>query len=127
MKWSSKDVLRDKLAQILATMRWKHGFKRGWTGVNNGLKSWLQIKNPFQALRTSWKTSDIRSLSAHCKKELKSSRISNILPNFTRYRRQLVMSKHAVENRRSCSKNSTVGSNASIRNNNFDICVDAFC
>lgn len=42
------------------------------------------FQKPFQAPRTSWKISAIRSRSAHCRKVLKSSRMSNILPNFTR-------------------------------------------
>ncbi|PON31599.1 hypothetical protein PanWU01x14_368710 [Parasponia andersonii] len=47
------------------------------------------FQKPFHAPRTSWKISAISSLSADIKKASKSSRMSNILPKFTRYRMQL--------------------------------------
>ncbi|POO02847.1 hypothetical protein TorRG33x02_009080 [Trema orientale] len=47
------------------------------------------FQKPFHASRTSWKISAMSSLSADIKNASKSSRMSNILPNFTRYRMQL--------------------------------------
>lgn len=50
------------------------------------------FQKSFQAERISWKISTIKSLSAHCRKALKSSPMSYTLPKFTRYLMQLLFS-----------------------------------